>query len=202
MENKANKLFYVGLTMLSLVMLIEMWLYGWNESLFVYSFPFNQMQPFRAHYVTIMICIMSMVLSFSTYKQIGFLNPLILSSLLALLGPSSFELIWHIGRGFGYGVGPEFWLFYLLMVFLCFTYAQWRWTKYMIPIKNAMLYFVLLFGFLVFWLYYDRVFAFYPALLLYDAHLGPNPHTVGFFIFKSIVLLSPLILIKRGEVKC
>jgi hypothetical protein len=131
-----------------------------------------------------------------------FLRSLTLSTLLVLLGVSGFELIWHIGRGFDYGVGPGFWIFYLLMVFFCFTYLQWRWAKYRMPPRDALLYLALLCGFLIFWLVYAKGFDFYPALLLYDAHLGPNPHTVGFFIFKAIVLSVPLTLIGRGERKC
>lgn len=175
-----------------------MFVYGWNESLFVYSFPFNQTQPYRAHYITIIVCMISVAFSIQIYRLV-FWKSFILSSLLALMGLSSFELIWHIGRDFDYGVGPGFWIFYLLMVFFCFTYLQWRWDKYRIPPRDALLYLALLCGFLIFWLVYAKVFDFYPALLLYDAHLGPNPHTVGFFIFKSIVLLSPLTLVRRGE---
>jgi len=176
-----------------------MWLYGWNESLFVYSFPFSQTIPFRAHYVTIIICSLLMIISLTFYRGVKFLRSLTLSTLLVLLGVSGFELIWHIGRGFGYGVGPEFWLMYLLLVFLCFTYTQWRWAKHKMPVRGVLVYFTLLFSFSIFWLYGSKVFAFYPALLFYEAHNGPNPHTIGFFIFKSIVLSLPLTLIGRGE---
>jgi len=184
---------------MALMMLVQMWVYGWNESLFVYSFPFSQTTPFRAHYVTIIICSLLMIISLTFYRGVKFLRSLTLSILLVLLGVSGFELIWHIGRGFGYGVGPGFWLMYLLLAFLYFTYTQWRWAKHKMPVKNALLYLALLLGFLLFWLYYDKVFSFYPALLLYDIHTGPNPHTVGFFIFKAIVLSLPLTLIRRGE---
>lgn len=194
-----NKLFYVGSVATTLAMLVQMWVYGWNESWFYYFFPFNVMQPLRIHYVTVIVCVAIMIFSTSIYRDIEFLRSFTLSSLLVLMDLSGFELIWHIGRGFGYGVGPGFWLMYLLLAFLCFTYTQWRWAKHKMSVKNALLYLAFLFGFLLFWLYYDKVFAFYPALLLYDAHNGPNPHTVGFFIFKAIVLSSPLTLIRRGK---
>lgn len=193
-----RRLAYIGFAAVILVILVEMRVYGWNESLFIYSFPFNQMQPLRIHYITMIVCIISMTLSLIAYGSVGFWKSFTLSSLVALMGLSSFELIWHIGRGFGYGVDPGFWLFYLLLVFFCFTYLQRRWLKYL-SFGDNLLYALGQFGFLIFWLYYAKVFDFYPSLLLYDAYLGPNPHGIGFFVFKSTVLLSPLMLIKGAS---
>ena len=118
-----------------------------------------------------------------------------------LLGLSGFELMWHYGRGFGYGVGPEFWLFYMLLSFACFTYGQWRWVEPRLSISNATTYVVIYCTQFGFWAWFSEATNFYPSLLLFDEHIGPNPHSVGFFIFKSTVLMLPLILIDRGKEK-
>jgi hypothetical protein len=190
---------YVFALFLALVIL-NMFLFGWDQSWYYKSFPANETNFLRVHYITILTTGTTFFLILSYLRGRPFFKSVVFSGLIPLSGLATFEAYWHTGWwGSVENMKPEFWVTYLVILLLTFVWLNLKWKFFKLGVfpifMSGLSVFVTTFG----WGLYTNNTNFYTNLLLYERGLGPSPHTIPFFALKIIVLLVwvPLVLTKK-----
>lgn len=191
---KPKFLVLLGFALVMLGVVEQARVYGWAESFFYYGFPFSEATPFRAHYVTLLISLLTAFYTVIHHYELGIGKALFLGGLVPLVGLSGFEVMWHYGWLLPEEMKPLFWGIYFALSTFMLLYLQGSWAG--VFEWRTLAFFALVYvGLFAVWLLYADVTGFYPALILHEAGKAPNPHSVPFFIFKGIVLILPLILL-------
>jgi len=178
--------------------------YGWDQSWYYKSFPANETNFVRVHYMTILVTGTTFFLILDSLSDTPFFKSIIFSGLIPLAGLATFGAFWHVGwMGSVPNMKPDFWAMYAMICLLTVVWLNLKWKIFefkAIPIFVSLVGLVMNFGA---WMLFTRNTNFYAYLLLYEKGLASNPHTLQFFALKLAILILwvPLVVVKRKTKK-